>query len=86
MPIDDVPLQPDTQMFAALSRILDDMLVEHAPGGSVVLVLARPGSGALTASDLAWNSALRTHLSARVRRIFVAVSGEVRPITLDDAA
>ena len=85
MPLDDVPAVPDAVAARGLGDLLHDILDEHAPGGSVVAVLGRPGDSAVGADDRAWNRALRDRSDIRVRGVFVAAGGEVRPLTLDAA-
>ena len=85
LPVDDVPTAPDAAAARHLGDLLREVLDEHAPGGSVVAVLGRPGDSAVSAGDRAWNRALRARSGVRVRGVFVAAGGEVRPLTLDDA-
>ncbi len=85
VPLDDVPTVPDTGTSRGLGALLHDVLDEHAPGGSVVAVLGRPGDSSVGDGDRAWNRALRERPDVRVRGVFVAAGGEVRPLTLDDA-
>ena len=85
VPLDDVPDSPDATVARGLGDLVRDVVDEHAPGGSVVAVLGRPGDSAVSAGDRAWNRALRHGAGVRVRGVFVAAGGEVRPLTLDDA-
>lgn len=87
VPIQGVHALPDGHAPTNLGGLLA-LLDEHAPGGSAVAVLARPGGSAITATDRAWNTMLREQgreRGVRVRGFFVAAGGAVRPLTLDDA-
>ena len=86
VPIDDIPEVPDEESAPGLAMVMGAAVEEHAPGGSVVLILIRGGSTAVTAADRAWNRLLRSQHSARVRAMFVAAGGTVRPLAPHDAA
>ncbi|NHC46945.1 P-loop NTPase family protein [Motilibacter aurantiacus] len=86
VPIGDIPELPDEGFGPGLETVMGASVHEHAPGGSVVPVLIRGGSPTVTAGDRAWNRLLREQDSVRVRGVFVAVAGTVRPIAVDDAA
>jgi hypothetical protein len=88
IPIQGVPVTPDNDLAPGLSMLLRSVGEKTAPGGAVVAVLERPGTDDLTASDRAWNTLLRSQAAeagVRVRGVFVAAGGSVRPLTLDDA-
>ena len=85
VPLGDVPPEPDDVMARDLGRLMAEVLAEHAPGGSVVAILERPGDPAIAAGDRAWNRTLRAQDGVRPRGVFVAAGGAVRPLTLDDA-
>ncbi|MCA5892439.1 hypothetical protein LEP48_03605 [Isoptericola sp. NEAU-Y5] len=85
MPVSDLPVAPEPSTLPGLGGLMGAVLAENAPGGSVVAVLERPGDPAINAGDRAWNAALRAQDDARVRGVFVAAGGAVRPLTLDDA-
>ncbi|GAA1713011.1 hypothetical protein GCM10009809_06440 [Isoptericola hypogeus] len=85
VPVDDAPAAPDVELTRHLGTLMREVLDEHAPGGSIVAVLGRPGDSAIGAADRAWNRALRADPGGRVRGVFVAADGVVRPLTLDDA-
>lgn len=87
VPVDDLPALPGPPV-AGLGTLLASAIRQSAPGGSVVAVLQRPGDDAIGATDRAWNAAIRDQArehGVRVRGVFVAAGGSVRPVTLDDA-
>lgn len=86
VPIDDIPEVPDDEFAPGLAMVMGAAVEEHAPGGSVVLILIRGGSTTVTAADRAWNRMLCSQDSARVRAVFVAAGGTVRPLPPDDVA
>jgi len=52
---DTVPSEaPDDRYLEGLMRVHQDLLAEHAPGGSVAHLRARPGGQTLTALDRTW--------------------------------
>lgn len=88
VPIQGVPVTPDDDVAPGLGLLLRSVGEETAPGGALVAVLERPGTDDITASDRAWNALVRGQASAagvRVRGVFVAAGGTVRPLALDDA-
>lgn len=88
VPIDELPEVPGANVSPGLGRLMAGVLERSAPGGSVVAVLHRPGDDAISASDRAWNAVIRAHgrdHAVRVRGVFIAAGGAVRPVTLDDA-
>lgn len=89
VPLQGVPATPADDVASGVAMILRSVAEETAPGGSLVAVLERPGADGITPPDRAWNAVLR-HQAAdagvRVRGVFVAAGGVVRPLTLDDAA
>ncbi|TFC15383.1 hypothetical protein E3O19_09780 [Cryobacterium algoritolerans] len=54
IPVDGIPLRPESGRLTVLAARLNDLLAELAPGGSVIVTLERPGSAALTPPDQAW--------------------------------
>jgi len=75
IPIDDLPTMVDLAMVANLAGILQTMLEENAPGGSVAFALVRPGGGDRGAYEVSWSWAL-TEAMAEVEvpiRAIVAV-------------
>lgn len=85
VPIEEIPAIPDLAAAEGLGRLMAGVLADHAPGGSVVAVLARAGSPLVGDSDRVWNRVLRGQDQAPVRHFFIATQGGVRPLTLDDA-
>ncbi|WP_089771571.1 hypothetical protein [Ruania alba] len=89
LPIEDVPETPDACTLLEVLTFLSRLLVEHAPGGSVALLLERPGASRRGPGDRTWDAQIRTvarRMKVRVRAFFVAGTGSVLPMTLDDAA
>ncbi|RKS69194.1 hypothetical protein CLV35_3368 [Motilibacter peucedani] len=86
--MDDLPLPPADRIADdhALLQLATWLAEDCAPGRGVVAVLCRPGPAAVGADDRAWDQQLRAQRRARVRGVFVAAGGTVRPLTLDDAA
>lgn len=58
VPIDSIGREPDTRTVTNLCWIISLVLGEHAPGGSVVLTLTRPGSDEIGPDDRAWRDAI----------------------------
>jgi hypothetical protein len=88
IPVRGIPALPDDDVAPGLGTLVRSVVQEAAPGGSVVAVLERPGDVTITSADRAWNAVLREQSAAggvRVRGVFLAASGLVRPVTLDDA-
>ncbi|NHC14627.1 hypothetical protein [Motilibacter deserti] len=85
VPIDDIPELPDEGFAPALATVMAAP-TQGAPDCGVVAILVRGGSPRVTAGDRAWNRVLRGQDSIRVRGVFVAAGGTVRPLALDDAA
>jgi hypothetical protein len=54
VPIDDVPEDPEPAVLENLCWILSQVLGEHEPGASVVIMLTRPGAARADGSDLLW--------------------------------
>jgi hypothetical protein len=64
VPIDGIPRQPDGPTVTNLCWIIAQVLGEHAPGGSAVLTLTRPGDGAIGPDDRIWHDAITTAAAA----------------------
>jgi hypothetical protein len=58
VPVDGIPRQPDGPTVTNLCWIISQVLDEHAPGGSVVLTLTRPGSDEIGSEDRGWRDAI----------------------------
>ncbi|UFU05510.1 hypothetical protein [Ruania halotolerans] len=89
LPIDDLPDLPDDWVVRGLMESLSEMVREFAPGGSVALLLERPGPSWRRPQDRAWDAQTRAaarQVQVRVRAFVVAGSGSVLAMTLDDAA
>jgi hypothetical protein len=56
--LDAIPRQPDGPTVTNLCWIISQVLDEHAPGGSVVLTLTRPGSDEIGSEDRGWRDAI----------------------------
>lgn len=88
LPLTPIPPLPDADRATRFGDLARTGIDEHAPGGSVVGVLERPGGALIQHGDRAWNSMLRAQgvrLGFRVRGFFVATHTGVRPLALDDA-
>lgn len=56
--ISDIPAYPDSKLLAGLLDIATRILRDPLGGGSVAIMVSRPGRAAMTDSDLAWARAL----------------------------
>lgn len=89
MPIEDLPARPDPVL---LPRLMEVLTGACPVGGSIAVLLSRPGSGAVTDDDRAWARALYAQArDARARAVSVplwpvhlATFDRVRPLTVDD--
>jgi hypothetical protein len=59
VPIDDVPANPDPRAAGSICDVIACVLNDAAPGGSVVITLARDNGRAVTESDQRWFTALQ---------------------------
>jgi hypothetical protein len=85
--IADVPSYPDDQSLGNLMGMFARVLDDSVPGGSVAVLLSRPGSAYVTDSDLAWGRGLTFAAErARVpmRPVHLANDEEVRVFAYDD--
>lgn len=57
-PIDDVPVTPDEDTLGGVLAFAATVLDEHAPKGSVIAALARPGRPGIGDADLTWAHSL----------------------------
>jgi hypothetical protein len=86
VPIDDLPEDPEPAVVENLCWILSQVLGEHAPRGSVVMMLTRPGPAEPDGTDLTWRDRLRDAAAGqgvRVRLICLATPAGVRAFTED---
>jgi hypothetical protein len=74
IPVAGLPLLPENETITHLVAAISDVLSTEAPGGSVILTLERPGSDAVTTSDLSWGTCLRSSFdtSVPVTGVFLA--------------
>jgi hypothetical protein len=84
IPVDGIPLRPEPGSAAVMAATLNDVLAEHAPGGSVILTLERPGTAALTAPDQAWAAEFVASFGKvlRITGMFVAHNDGVCELTV----
>lgn len=86
VPVDDLPLSPDSTFLENLAHIAGGLLRE-SDGGWVSCALARPGSGLITTADRRWadesHATLRRH-GVSNRPLFLATSGRIRQLVLDE--
>src|SRR5215212_826037 len=60
IPIDDVPVIPETGLLMGLRQLHDGVTEEHLDGeGHLAMALTRPGRPVITADDDEWAEALR---------------------------
>lgn len=74
IPLEDIPMRPEPGDLALFAGTLAALLEEHAPGGSVILTLERPGPAAPTPSDRDWGTELRASFApvVRIMGVFMA--------------
>jgi hypothetical protein len=87
VPIDDVPVPPDSLLARNLCGVIADVLGDVAAAGSAVVTLTRPGDETVDACDREWFHTL--HAAARergaaVRLICLATEAGTRKFTLED--
>ncbi|HEY3737469.1 MAG TPA: hypothetical protein VGL26_08485 [Jatrophihabitans sp.] len=85
VPIDNIAAEPDEEFVQGLSTNIRAIL-ENAPVSSVAVLLARPGSAALTQSDRRWARSLDHSVAAPNGGwpVHLATHGNVRIIAPDD--
>jgi hypothetical protein len=84
VPIDDVPEDPEPAVVENACWILSQVLGEHAPQGSVVIMLTRPGPAEPDGTDLIWRDRFQdaaVRRGVRVRLVCLATPGSVRALT-----
>lgn len=85
--IADLPLFPDDLFLNNLMGSFDMVLSEHVHGGSVAVLLSRPGRAQLTDSDRAWGRGLTAAAEAAdvpLRPVHLANDEELRVLAYDD--
>ena len=83
VPVDGIPRQPDGPTVTNLCWIITQVLGEHAPGGSAVLTLTRPGSDEIDPDDLRWYDAITEAAAvegARIRLVCLGTRDGVRAL------
>lgn len=83
IPVDGIPIRPEPGSVAPIAARFTEVLAEHAPGGSVILTLERPGDARLTAPDQAWAVELAASFGKvmRITGMFVAYDDGVAVLT-----
>lgn len=88
VPIDGVPERPEPKFVGNMCFVIADVLAHQAPGGTAVVVLARPGSETVDDTDRDWfwtiHGAAREH-GASIRMLCLATQTSVRQFTVDEA-
>lgn len=86
MQIDDIPDQPRAGESDSLLRLCREVRAEHRLG-RVAVLLSRPGSGSVRASDRRWGRALldsARSLDVPLAPVHLATDDAVLPLTADD--
>ncbi|MPZ93487.1 MAG: hypothetical protein GEU96_00965 [Propionibacteriales bacterium] len=84
--IEELDLDPDPELLDRLMVICEDQRAQLG-GGWVAIALGRPGPGLISGGDRAWAAAVdaasrRAELD--VRPLYLATTGRVRPLVLDE--
>ncbi len=85
--LEDVPHRPDDGLLDRVVEITRQLITSTAAGGSLAVLLARPGRSRLTKSDLTWAAKLTAAASRNgvpLRPIYLATDDDVRVIAPDD--
>lgn len=84
LPIEPLPAVPAERFVRNLARVLGDLV--DCEGGSVALLLSRPGPAEMSAEDRAWAAALRRHLEGPLARwpLHLATRDRVQAFAPDD--
>lgn len=85
--IADLPAHPDDDLLARLMEVCSEVLRAQAPGGSVALLLSRPGRAPMSESDRAWARGLMSaaeRAGVPMRPIHLANDEELRVFADDD--
>jgi hypothetical protein len=83
VPVDDVPEDPEPAVVENLCWILSQVMGEHAPRGSVVIMLTRPGLAEPDGTDLIWHDRLlgaAVGQGVRIRLMCLATPDGVRAL------
>lgn len=83
LPVNGIPRQPDRPTVTNLCWIITQVLDEHAPGGSAVLTLTRPGGDEIDPDDLRWYDAITETAAtegARIRLVCLGTRDGVRAL------
>ncbi|WP_375503259.1 hypothetical protein [uncultured Jatrophihabitans sp.] len=81
VPIEDIPLHPDALLLRNLAHIVADVGMQ-----SVLLLVSRPGSRAMTDDDRAWARELGAAMGAELCRwpIHLATGDHIQVFAADD--
>ena len=88
VPIDGLPEQPDAQFVGNMCFVIADVLAHQVPGGTAVVVLARPGGETVDDTDRCWSRTIHgaaRERGASIRMLCLATQTSVRQLTVDDA-
>ena len=81
VPVEDLPLAPDSALLVGLREVHRSVVADQLGGeGHLALALCRPGTPAVTGDDEAWGEALRDVLDDGTWSLHVAAGGEVVPL------
>lgn len=78
--------RPDADLLASFADLAGRIVDEQVPGGSLALLLSRPGAGGPTDDDRAWAHGLVTSCRAvgvRAEVVHLATDVDVVPLPLD---
>ncbi len=87
--IEDLPLMPEPSELEHVMSFCQQLLDLEVPGGSVAILLSRPGRAGISASDRRWAGGLTTtgrRLGIRCWPVHLANDHELRVFTDDDLA
>lgn len=85
--IDDIPTFPDTELLTNLMYVALQVLDNTAPGGSLAVLLSRPGRARVTESDRTWARALTSsaiQTGVAMHPVHLANDTEIRVFAPDD--
>lgn len=85
--IADLPVDPDDELLTRLMEMFSDILHAYAEGGSVAMLLSRPGRASMTESDRAWARGLMSaadRTGVPMRPVHLANDEELRVFADDD--
>ncbi len=60
VPVDDIPISPDSHAAASICHVIAHVLRDAAPGGSAVITLVRDNGLRVTGPDQQWLMALKS--------------------------